>query len=85
MAPALLVTRVKLTSEEMEIVSCILIRWAKDRDESKIVRVNSIQSLFELSDQNLKLKRKLFKIIKEIEKENIASLNARLKRLDYIK
>lgn len=82
---ALLVTRVKLTSEEMGIVSCILIKWTKDKNESKIVRVNSLQSLYELSRQNINLERKFVKIIKEIDKENIHSLKARIKRLNYIK
>jgi hypothetical protein len=49
---ALLVSRIKLTEEEFGIVWQTLINWATDKNESKIVRVNSIQSLSNLLPQN---------------------------------
>lgn len=78
---ALIASRINLTIAELGIICDKLTQWAKDKKESKIVRVNSIQSLFELTKQNNDLKRDFDLTIQEIEAENIPSINARLRKL----
>jgi len=55
--------------------------WAKDKTNSRIVRVNSMQALFELSRQNKKFTKKFQQLIGELQKENIPSINARIRKL----
>ena len=78
---ALIASRLELKTEELGIVWDKLTQWAKDKKESKIVRVNSIQTLFDLTKQNGELKRDFDLTIQEIEAENIPSINARLRKL----
>lgn len=49
------------------------------KNESKIVRVNSLQALFDLSVANKALRQSVCLMISEIEKDSIPSLNAGLK------
>ena len=77
----LLVSRLKLTLEELGQVWTILTEWAKDKSESKIVRVNSLQALHDLTLDNKELKKDFELTIQGIERENIPSLNARIKKL----
>ena len=49
---ALIVSRVDLSEEEQNIVWNRLSGWATDKKESKIVRVNSLQSLNDFAKQN---------------------------------
>ncbi|PIE42251.1 MAG: hypothetical protein CSA47_01295 [Gammaproteobacteria bacterium] len=79
---ALIVSRLNLTVEERDTVWNTLANWAKNKTESKIVRVNSIQSLFDLADQDEVLKKQFNLIIRAIEVENIPSITTRLKRLN---
>ena len=79
---ALIAPRLDLALDELGIVWDKLVNWAKDKNESKIVRVNSIQSLFDLEKNNKKFEKDLKLIIQEIESENIPSINARLKKLN---
>ena len=46
---ALLVLRLNLSVEEIEVVWQLLSGWALDKQESKIVRVNAMQALYEIS------------------------------------
>ncbi len=78
---ALIASRLGLSNTELGIVWDKLTQWAKDKKESKIVRVNSIQSLFDLSKRNGEIKRDLDLTIQQIESENIPSINARLRKL----
>lgn len=68
-------------SLERKAVWNTLSAWAKDKKESKIVRVNAIQSLFDLTIQCPELKNQFQSIVSAIKSENIPSLNARLKKL----
>lgn len=81
---ALLTSRIDLTDAELTIVWKLLKKWAGNRKESKIVRVNSIQSLFNLSQRNDHLKEDFESIIQEIKIENIPSIDARLRKLKII-
>jgi hypothetical protein len=78
---ALLVPRVSLTKKEFGKVWHLLTTWATDKKESKIVRVNSMQGLSNLLTERMELKPDFDLTIMKIEKENIPSINARIKKL----
>ena len=78
---AQLTSRVKLDDDEKNNVFEILKKWLLDKNESKIVRANSIQALYELSCGNKLLMESFDEIINVIKSENIPSLNARIRKL----
>lgn len=78
---ALIVPRLDLSKKEFENTWEILMKWAKDQKESKIVRVNAIQGLFNLTKQNNASLSSFNETLIQIGKENIPSLNARIKIL----
>ena len=79
---ALLIPRLILSAEELEETWDKLSIWAKDKEESKIVRVNSLQSLFNLARQHTEYKGEFQLISEQIKSENIPSITARLKKLE---
>jgi len=81
---ALIISRVKLTLNEFRDVWKILSNWAKNKKESKIVRVNALQSLFELSNKRKDYKNEFHAVVEQIKIENIPSINARLRKLKII-
>ena len=78
---ALLVARLKLTKPELGKLWEILSNWALDSSESKIVRVNSIQTLFDLSKQAPELTEDFDLTISQLEREEIPSIKARIRKL----
>ena len=78
---ALLLPRLSLSADEFAYVWELLSSWLHDPAESRIVRVNSIQALFELSQQDLTTKEKLYGIMNEMEQEKIPSLLARIRKI----
>ena len=78
---ALLLPRLVLTEKELDKTARLLSRWAGNRDESKIVRVNALQSLFGLGRVHPGLEDDYKKIAAEISKENVPSLQARIRKL----
>jgi len=78
---ALLLPRLSLSKNEYNFVWETLSAWLLDQKESKIVRANSIQALFELSGQDLAAKEKLDNILKKVEKEKVPSLLARIRKI----
>jgi len=78
---ALLIPRLPLDNKEFGNAWGILIKWAKDKINSRIVRVNSIQGLFEMTKQKSKFKKDFEMTLFEIEKENIPSINSRIRKL----
>jgi hypothetical protein len=78
---AQLVSRIHLTNEELANVWHVLSYWVLNRNESKIVRVNSLQSLFDLSRGTPALEKDFETIIEKIKSEMIPSIQARLKKL----
>jgi len=78
---ALLLPRLSFSENEHAYVLETLSSWLLDPKESKIVRVNSMQALFELSKQDLTAKEKLDNILNEVEKENVPSLLARIRKI----
>jgi len=78
---AQIIVRINYTYNEIKIVWKILEKWIIDKRESKIVRVNSLQSLYEIVKNNNEYQNNLIKIVKKIKEENISSINARIKKL----
>lgn len=78
---ALLIPRLILSDKELEETWDKLSKWAKDKEESKIVRVNSLQSLFNLARQHTEYEGEFQLISEQIKSENIPSITARLKKL----
>jgi hypothetical protein len=78
---ALLLPRLNLDNKELGNAWSILTSWAKDNKNSRIVRVNSIQGLFELLCLNDNLISDFKLTITEVEKENIPSINARIRTI----
>jgi hypothetical protein len=78
---ALLLPRLKLTEQEFESAWTLLTHWALDKSNSRIVRVNSIQGLFEM----IKLKKEkagdFERLVATVESEQIPSLKARIRLL----
>lgn len=78
---ALLASRIGLSKNELEQVWNKLEVWARDRLESKIVRVNSLQSLYELSRKHSERKKDFELTAQEVKTEGIPSINARIRKL----
>ena len=77
----LLVSRLKLTRKELKGVWALFTQRATDRNENKIVRVNSNQGLFNMLPQGPELSREFGLILDAIENEKVPSLNARIGKL----
>ena len=78
---AQLIPRVDLTVAELKNVWHKLAYWSLNKTESKIVRVNALQGLFDLSKVNRELKDDFEKIISMMEHERIPSIQARIRKL----
>lgn len=78
---AQLISRIPLTDKETAIVWNKLYEWAMNKNQSRIVRVNSLQSLFDLSGRHPEIQHKLNAVINKLEKEQIPSITARIKKL----
>ena len=78
---AQVVSRLHLDEDDTGKVWDILTRWLSDCKESRIVRVFSLQSLFEISKAYPELALDLEQTVNEIKREKIPSLNARIRKL----
>lgn len=78
---ALIVSRLDLTRKETGMIWDLLTKWATDKNESKIVRVNAVQSLFNLLQSNPGLHEDFGFTVSGIERENIPSLDARIRKI----
>jgi len=78
---ALLIPRLNFNSKELGRAWNLLQNWAGNRDNSRIVRVNSVQGLFELVKKDPGLTKAFRQILFELEKENIPSINARIRKI----
>lgn len=79
---ALLVPRLKLTEQELQAVWAVFERWVKDKTGSRIVRVNSLQALYDLAPLKAGRMEDFQLIIRGIRSENIPSLQARIRKLE---
>ncbi len=77
----MLISRLPLDSKEFGQAWNALTNWAKDKTNSRIVRVNSIQGLFEMLNQQDDLKKDFSLTLTELEKEHIPSINARIRKI----
>ena len=78
---AQLIPRVELSKSELVDVRHILCYWALNKNESKIVRVNALQGLFDLSRAHPEVREDVVKAISSVEHELIPSIQARIKKL----
>ena len=78
---SLLVSRLPLNDHELKLVLAKLKEWASDPAESRIVRVNALQALCEIKDQDPGLEKDFRILIGKLQKEEIASINARIRNL----
>lgn len=78
---AQLVSRIDLNAIELDHVWHILTYWALNRNESKIVRVNALQGLYDIALKFPAFQRDLNQSMAALAREPIPSLKARLKKL----
>lgn len=78
---AQLIPRLRLKSNEVKEAWKQLYFWVGDKNESRIVRVNSLDALFELAFDNPRFTGSLDKLVLKLEREKTPSLIARLKKL----
>jgi hypothetical protein len=78
---AQLISRLNLNNKETSIVWAKLTQWAKDKSESRIVRVLSLQSLFDIQKKFPELKKDYTNTIEIMDRENIPSIKARIRIL----
>src|SRR5687767_12489657 len=78
---AQLITRVDLNRKELEDVWHILTYWTQNKNESRIVRVNSLQGLFDLSRLHPEFRKDFDKTVATIEREGVPSIRARIRRI----
>jgi hypothetical protein len=80
---AQIISRLQLSPKEFKRMWTLLTHWAANPNESKIVRVNSLQSLFDLymrTDDSRLLSS--FRItVRNMERERIPSISARIRQL----
>lgn len=78
---ALLLPRLSFNKTDQQKIGSQLSTWLLDKKESRIVRVNALQALYEVK-QKFNLPEIVFSsIIKLLERENTPSILARLKKL----
>jgi hypothetical protein len=76
---ALLIGRISLNEREFQLALKLLISWVNDKSQSKIVRVNALQTLYEFTQKGKYSMHQFKKLMNDLETENIPSLNARIK------
>jgi hypothetical protein len=74
---AQLLSRINMDPAQMTEACSILHNWAADNKNSRIVRVNALQSLFDLADD----KTTLLPFFIKLEAEAVPSISARIKQL----
>ncbi|HEY8388523.1 MAG TPA: hypothetical protein VIK74_07955 [Parasegetibacter sp.] len=84
-----LIPRVKWNKAELEKIRMVLTAWVLNKNESRIVRVNALQSLFDIMQQIQVVssaeisgyRKTLQNLMTQVEKEGIPSLNSRIRKL----
>lgn len=76
-----LIPRIRLSSSELNSVVSTIAYWAKNPYESRIVRVNSIQALHDLSQRFPQVMSVFAEVIRHLEHEQTPSIQARIKKL----
>jgi hypothetical protein len=78
---ALIIPRLQLDNKELTTIWNGLTAWAKDKTNSRLVRVAAVQGLFEMVKQKNNLMTDLILTMNELERENISSINARIRNI----
>ncbi len=78
---AQIIPRLSLTPHELTKAWKLLTNWALDKNNSRIVRVNSIQGLFEMQKVHSELTQDFTLTLTVLEKEHIPSINARIRSI----
>ena len=78
---ALLLPRLDAEGQTLEHIWGILEQWARDKTNSRIVRVNSLQGMFEMAKRKREWTLDFISLLTELEQENIPSLSARIKKI----
>ncbi|MHC5228126.1 hypothetical protein ACYSNW_07600 [Enterococcus sp. LJL99] len=78
---ALLLSRFSYTSDESDIIFSILRNWLLDQNESRIVRTNALQALYDLTVNIPWFQGEFSKVISQIQSEAIPALHARIRKL----
>jgi len=81
---AQMVARIALTDTERDHVWHTLTYWVRNPNESKIVRVNALQTLFELAAKHPSLREDFDRSLSAIAHEPIPSLQARIKKIRQV-
>lgn len=76
-----LISRISLSRKDLERAWGVIRLWALNPLESKIVRVNAIQALYDVSKRNKDLKKELDDLMPLLQKEGIPSINSRIRKL----
>ncbi|RTE55213.1 hypothetical protein EHW67_01210 [Arenibacter aquaticus] len=78
---ATLISRLSLAGKELERVWGILKSWVMNPQDSKVVRVNALQALYDISRLHKYLKKELDDLIPLLQKEGIPSINSKISKL----
>ena len=78
---AQLIPRLSLNKKETANAWELLMAWSLDKNNSRIVRVNSLQALFELAIKENIFTTDLEDLLVKLSAENIPSINARVKKI----
>lgn len=78
---AQLIPRLPLSEKELTDVRHVFNYWVLNKNESKIVRVNALQGLFDLSTKHPEVKADFLHAIAALEHEPVPSIQARVRKL----
>ncbi len=78
---AQILPRLRLSKTDLDKSWKLLLIWAKDNRNSKIVRVNSIQALYELTLVDNKFAKELLELFLDLSREEVPSINARIRKI----
>jgi hypothetical protein len=82
---AQLVIRLTLSKKEIDTIWNMLYNWAIDNQESKIVRVNCIESLFHLANLHPFYKLRFEELLSHLKSSGVPSILARIKKISIKK
>ncbi|MEJ1222886.1 hypothetical protein [Sediminicola sp. 1XM1-17] len=78
---AQMVGRLKLVPAKRTMAYKVLTSWATNSAESSIVRVNALQAIHDMNLEYLDMEKELQQLIITLKRENIPSLNSRIRKL----
>jgi DNA-binding CsgD family transcriptional regulator len=78
---AQLIGRLKLSAVDVKACWTILEKWAMDQQESRIVRVFAIQTLYDICETRVSYKPAFQRLIDKVSIEDIPSIRSRIRKL----